>query len=36
MLPDVGSFRKVVQAAADVAFGAGVVRRVMITGATPA
>jgi hypothetical protein len=36
MLPDLGTFRKVAEAAAAEAFGAGVVRRVTITQATPA
>jgi hypothetical protein len=35
MLPDLASFRKVAEAAAVEAFGAGVVRRVTITQATP-
>lgn len=35
-LPDVEAFRKVVMAAAPEAFGAGVVKKVAITAATPA
>ena len=36
MLPNLDTFRKVAQASADEAFGAGVVRRVAIVQATPA
>ncbi|QAY76615.1 hypothetical protein [Sphingosinicella sp. BN140058] len=35
LLPDIGTFRKVVMAAADEAFGKGVVRRAAITQANP-
>ncbi|MCD2324249.1 hypothetical protein LQ953_09515 [Sphingomonas sp. IC-56] len=35
-LPDVEAFRKVVMAAAPEAFGAGIVKKVAITAATPA